>query len=296
MEYNDKEWFVIPTHPKYLITKNGDVMGAKMKKRLSRKVCDTGYLAVQLQYGKNGIRCYIHDLLADTFFGGRDYTKRVVYKDENYNNTSVENISFVDMDMTPACESLDGEVWLPVVGYEGCYEVSNKGRVRTVERTVLRSASRGVGMPRTYSAQMKPLIKNRTGYYKVNLFKDGKHRQPLVHQLVASAFIANPNGYKFINHLDCNTTNNCVENLEWCTPKMNSQHAVRMGRYNNHIERQLSRLPKLEVTDYSGNVLFVGNTHEIAIKYGYSCSTSITSAIRNNGGKLPRAKIQVRYL
>lgn len=197
----------------------------------------------------------------------------------------------------PTCGSLNGEVWLPVVGYEGLYEVSNKGRVRTIERTILRNPDIGVGMPRTYKAQMKPLIKNRTGYYKVNLCKDGIHKQILVHQLVARAFIPNPNGYRCINHIDCDRTNNCVENLEWCTPKMNSQHASMMGRFDGLIKRQLASMPKVEVRSLTdGALLFVGNTRDVAEKYGYCCSSVISQAIRIYGGRLPRANIKVKYL
>ena len=297
MELHGKEWFVIPTHPEYLITKDGEIMGKKMKKLLARRFTDVGYLAVLLQNGKRSQRCYVHDLLAETFLGGRDYTKTVVYADGDYKNTSINNISFTDADQTPACGSIEGEAWLPVVGYEGLYEVSNKGRVRTKERTILRSSIHGVGMPRTYKAKVKPPIQNRTGYLKVNLCKDGNHKQHLIHQLVAQAFIPNPNGYKCINHIDCNRTNNRVENLEWCTPKMNSQHAVKMGRYDGLVERQLASMPKVEVRSLTdGKLLFIGNTHDVAEKYGYCCSSAISQAIRIYGGRLPRANIKVKYL
>lgn len=188
------------------------------------------------------------------------------------------------------------EEWRDVVGYEGLYQVSNMGRVRSLTRTILRSKKYGVGMPRTYYAKEKPLIKNRTGYYKVNLCKNGIHKQPLVHQLVARAFIPNPNNYHFVNHLDCNRINNNVENLEWCTQKMNSQHASRMGSFRDGVNRHFERMPNVEVRDYDGNLVFVGNTRDVAIKYGYASSSVISQAIRIYGGKLPRAKITVKYL
>lgn len=73
-------------------------------------------------------------------------------------------------------------------------------------------------------------IKVRVRDYKtIALFKDGKHHYFYIHQLVARAYIPNPNGYKMINHKDGNKTNNTVENLEWCTHKQNMEHAYVNG-------------------------------------------------------------------
>ncbi len=102
-----------------------------------------------------------------------------------------------------APEICDGEEeWRPVVGYEGLYEVSNYGRVRRKTWKLL------------HGTDFK-------GYRRIKLQKDGETKSFLVHRLVAEAFIPNKNGCKIINHLDENPSNNCSNNLEWCTQKHN---------------------------------------------------------------------------
>lgn len=91
------------------------------------------------------------------------------------------------------------EVWRPVVGYEGWYEVSNIGRVRRCGGRVLTN------------------LQGSRGYELVNLSVRGKTRLWLVHRLVAMAFVPNPCGFDVVNHLDENKTNNRANNLEWTT-------------------------------------------------------------------------------
>jgi hypothetical protein len=59
--------------------------------------------------------------------------------------------------------------------------------------------------------------KNNFGYFRVVLYKNGKMKEFLIHRLVAEAFIENPNNYEQVNHLDFNTINNNLDNLEWCS-------------------------------------------------------------------------------
>lgn len=106
-------------------------------------------------------------------------------------------------------------VWRPVVGYEGLYEVSNTGQVRSLFR---------------YKKVLKPNMA-KTGYCTVELFKSGESKRLLIHRLVAKAFIPNPDNFPQINHKDENRSNNSVDNLEWCTAKYNMH-------YNNGIERR----------------------------------------------------------
>lgn len=75
----------------------------------------------------------------------------------------------------------------------------------------------------------KPYIHKTNGYVYVNLKQNNEVKNMRVHRLVAEAFIPNPNNYPDINHIDCNKENNCVWNLEWCTRKQNSQHALKNG-------------------------------------------------------------------
>lgn len=124
----------------------------------------------------------------------------------------------------------ENEIWKDVVGYEGLYEVSNLGGVRSAGRLARgRSDSMRLLKPRV----LKPNI-GTTGYYFVNLCKHGRQRSTRVHRLVAEAFIANPGGLPFVNHKDGVKTNNRMDNLEWCTCQYNTLHAHRIGLVKNN--------------------------------------------------------------
>jgi len=110
------------------------------------------------------------------------------------------------------------DCWRDVVGFEGLYEVSNEGRVKTVERKV--KNKHGV---RT----VNPIILKqslRLGYPSVTLSSENKNYSRHVHRLVAQAFLPNPDDLPQINHKDLNPENNNVDNLEWCTAKHNINH------------------------------------------------------------------------
>ena len=118
---------------------------------------------------------------------------------------------------------LENEEWRDVKGFEGYYQISNYGRVKSLERIIGRSN----GNKQTIRARiLKPCISN-SGYYEVPLYKDGKGKQYTVHRLVAEAFLRNVN--LCVNHIDGNKLNNCVENLEWCTYSDNITHAIKYG-------------------------------------------------------------------
>lgn len=114
------------------------------------------------------------------------------------------------------------EVWKQVVGYEGYYEVSDHGRVRSVDRTV---KCRGIGM-RSLESKMRPAQKRANGYLFVSLCKNGTHKMLSIHRLVAEAFIPNPDNLPYVNHKDETKTNNNVDNLEWCTASYNATYGT----------------------------------------------------------------------
>ena len=126
------------------------------------------------------------------------------------------------------------EIWKDVVGYEGLYQVSNLGRVKSVARIIYKDFSNHPTIKSQFAKYnrgeviMQPFIK-KTGYYTVSLTKDHKKKTWMIHQLVAKAFIPNPENKEMINHIDCNTLNNRVENLEWCTNSENQIHAMKNG-------------------------------------------------------------------
>lgn len=121
-----------------------------------------------------------------------------------------------------------GEIWRPVKDYEGLYEVSNYGRVRSLERDVY--VKWYGGKSKHIKGGLLKLTENTQGYYVCGLAKYGKNTQYKVHQIVAKAFIPNPLNLKDINHRDENPLNNCVENLEWCTKAYNNAYGKRGKR------------------------------------------------------------------
>lgn len=115
------------------------------------------------------------------------------------------------------------EMWRDIPGYEGYYQVSNLGRVKSLERMVKHGG---------YEYRRKERIRSpfeTAGYLCVALNKDTIEKTYQIHQLVAIAFIPNPENKPIVNHIDGNKTNNCVDNLEWVTYKENAQHAIRIG-------------------------------------------------------------------
>ena len=110
------------------------------------------------------------------------------------------------------------EIWKDIKGYEGLYQVSNLGRVKSLERTV-RGCSNSTRV--LNEKILKPQLK-KNGYYYVSLWYDRKEYSETVHRLVAMAFLPNPDNLPFINHKSEIRTQNNVENLEWCSVQYNS--------------------------------------------------------------------------
>lgn len=131
------------------------------------------------------------------------------------------------------------EKWAEVKGYEGLYEVSNKGRVRSLDR--LEQLKNGVTRKRK-GIVLKGRI-DRYGYKYVGLSKNKKTTFFKVHRLVAIAFVNNPNNYNIVNHKDEDKTNNCEENLEWCTVLYNANYGTRNSRISQKNKgRQIGRI------------------------------------------------------
>ena len=108
------------------------------------------------------------------------------------------------------------EEWRDIKGYEGKYQVSNLGRVKSLKNC------KG-----NYREKILKLGKDKLGYLQVVLSKEGKGKLFRVHRLVAESFIENTNNYPEVNHKDENKSNNCVDNLEWCDRKYNCNYGTR---------------------------------------------------------------------
>ena len=114
------------------------------------------------------------------------------------------------------------EFWLAIENYNGIYEISSFGRVRSLPRY----RSNGKAKYLQPLKILKPQI-DGCGYYQVFLYKNGKSKKYKIHQLVATHFIINKNNYTVINHIDGNKLNNKIDNLEWCIYSYNNKHAYK---------------------------------------------------------------------
>ncbi|HHB2481296.1 TPA: NUMOD4 domain-containing protein [Bacillus cereus] len=163
------------------------------------------------------------------------------------------------------------EIWKPVLGFEGLYEISNTGSVKSLERI------------RSNGTRFKEFIKKQStekmGYNTVTMTdKDGKKRTLKVHRLVAEAFIPMVDGKDIVNHKNGNKTDNVVENLEWCTQLENINHARKTGLTpkiinvgNRHAKTKLTEDIVREIRKLypSGQ----SDVKQLAEKYGVSNRT-----------------------
>ena len=149
------------------------------------------------------------------------------------------------MESNTKIESNNIEIWKDIDGYDGVYQVSNMGRVRSKNRKVYNYIKPG--------RILKPALNHPGGYLTIGLSNGNKkQKHAYVHRLVAQAFIPNPNNLPQVNHKDFNKKNITVENLEWVTDEDNKSHFVNSRRFNeakNKKERKL--VEKFLVSEYS---------------------------------------------
>ena len=118
------------------------------------------------------------------------------------------------------------EVWKDIEGYEGLYQVSNKGRVKSLKNNNTKKEK-----------VLKPIIGK--GYKRVRLCKYKTRKLYAVHRLVANAFLPNPHNFPCVNHKDECRTNNVVSNLEWCTHKYNCNYGTGIERSSKARSKQV---------------------------------------------------------
>ena len=148
------------------------------------------------------------------------------------------------------------EVWKDVVGYEGIYEVSNFGRVKSLERyEPCRNGHLCFRKEKILKGQI-----SQYGYRRFQLRKNGKVFSTSSHRLVANSFICNTDNKPFVNHIDGDRLNNTVDNLEWVTHSENMKHAVEIGLHKPDVSKARllavkSNMVKINQFDLKGNLI-----------------------------------------
>lgn len=150
------------------------------------------------------------------------------------------------------------EIWRDIADFEGLYQVSNLGRVKS------KNYRHTTGQERV----LKP-VKDRYGYLRVDLCKDGKVKNMKVHRLVAQAFIPNPNNWPQVNHRDEIKSNNSVENLEWVTASYNTNYGTRIERViATHNTRKTCKAEQPIIASRSDKERWFKSQHEAARQLG----------------------------
>lgn len=208
------------------------------------------------------------------------------------------------------------EIWKDIQGYEGFYQISNLGNVKSLERVV----DKGNGILQHRKERIMNKRESVDGYYIAKLNVNKESTSIAIHILVARHFIDNPNNYPEVNHKDCNRKNNQVDNLEWCTHQQNVEHSKQLGHYktksgcdnpnykNDTLKTKYKNNPTLakinnsrpreqngrcvKIRMINNNVIkdfnFIGEAAEYLIVNGYtdgkinSIRSNITNAIKNN--------------
>lgn len=145
------------------------------------------------------------------------------------------------------------EIWKDIVGFEGLYQVSNLGRVKSLNY---------------HKSGKERVLKNRLGQIKtiyphVGLYKNGTMKECTVHRLVAEAFIANPENKEEVNHIDGNKCNNHISNLEWVTRSENAIHAIHIIKTSNN-ESQKKKVKNVETGEIFESQSAAGRAYGIS--------------------------------
>ena len=167
------------------------------------------------------------------------------------------------------------EIWINIDGFDGCYQVSNLGKVRSVDRYV----NQWRGGKRKVEGKIKALTLNFGGYHTVVLCEDSKGHTKFIHRLVAIAFVPNPSNYDHVNHIDENKLNNTPSNLEWCTHKYNMNYGTRTERATMANINHKNKSKMVSQSTLDGDLIAIyPSTKEAMRQTGLSSSSISTSA------------------
>ena len=147
------------------------------------------------------------------------------------------------------------EIWKDIKDYEGHYQVSNWGRIKSIK----------------FGKEIILKQNIRRGYYYVCLSKNGIAKNYFIHRLVAEAFLDNPNNYPCVNHKDENKLNNNVENLEWCSVLYNNSYGTRLQKVSEKMRNRKEWSKPIDVYDLNMNFIeTLPSIEECGRKYNVS--------------------------
>lgn len=135
--------------------------------------------------------------------------------------------------------STANEIWKDIKGYEGLYQVSNFGNVKSVDRI-----SKHSNGDLTLKGKLLKSVKNSRGYLQVDLCKNGKIKKILIHRLVAQTFLPNPDNKPHIDHINTITTDNRVINLRWVTQKENINNPLTIDKKSKNLSKPIIQFSK----------------------------------------------------
>ena len=159
------------------------------------------------------------------------------------------------------------EIWKDIKGFDGYYQVSTLGNVRSIDRKD--------SLGRLWKGKNRKFKSNNRGYLQVSLFKNGKEKYFLVHRLVADTFIENSKDLTQVNHKDQNNKNNKVDNLEWCSNYYNAHFGDRIERCGIKHRKPVKAIKDGEEIYFDGVTLA---EKELSLKSG-----ALSAAIRRHG-------------
>lgn len=221
-------WKSIPSFENYEISDEGVIRNKISNNILKHSVLNNGNgMPVVSLVSRNETSVFeVRYLMACTFLGvdiNAQPRPKIEYIDGDKFNNKLENIQI------KTSESLENEEWKPIPDFETSYAISNKGRVKRLER-VDRFIRKDTGKEvERHVSEMILKLSDNQGYYEINLREGDKSEYRRIHRIVANAFIPNPDNLPEVNHKDGNPHNNLVENLEWCSRLYNVQHSIETG-------------------------------------------------------------------
>lgn len=188
-------------------------------------------------------------------------------------------------------KSWENEIWLPVIGWQDVYEVSNFGRIRSIPRQIVYLR----GFVRNYNNYSLLSPYDGDEYFYVNLSKNQKRERTSIHRLVGIHFVPNPFKKPEINHLDGNKKNNHYLNLEWTTRKENDHHSVKNGlkwlpsRNGKNVSKPIIQL------DLNGVFIREWPSIKEAVRAGFN-NGNLSQVLNNKAGRTQHRGYKWKFL